>query len=187
MQRLFLAFTLAIAALLAVAAPAYAGGWAVVTLDSLPREVRAGQVLRLGFMVRQHGRTPIDNDPFGNGPLKPYLVATNKDTGEALRVDARKAGPLGHFVVDVTFPRAGTWEWSITPPPFEGTTFAPLTVLPAAGTGQSTASEAALSPARLLQPDVLRWAGLGLLLVAGMLALAAKRLPRIRRVAPRAR
>jgi phosphoribosylanthranilate isomerase len=33
---------LALAAALVLAAPAFAGGWAVVTLDTSPREVRAG-------------------------------------------------------------------------------------------------------------------------------------------------
>ena len=42
-------------ALLFVVPSALAGGWAVVTLDQLPAEVRQGQSLRLGFMVRQHG------------------------------------------------------------------------------------------------------------------------------------
>lgn len=187
MRRLFLPFALAVAALLALAAPAHAGGWAVVTLDTLPREVHAGQALHLGFMVRQHGRTPIDNDPFGNGLLKPYLAATNADTGKALQIDAKKEGSLGHFVVDVTFPSAGTWEWSITPPPFEGTTFAPLTVLPAASGTNQSAGEAALSPARLLQPNILRWAGVGLLIIALTLALSTRRSARARQLVSQTR
>jgi len=43
------------ALILGPSAPALAGGWAVVTLDTLPAAPRAGQTLSLGFMVRQHG------------------------------------------------------------------------------------------------------------------------------------
>jgi hypothetical protein len=178
MRQLVLALALAAVALFALTAPAYAGGWAIVTLDSLPREVHAGQTLHLGFMVRQHGHTP-------NSDVEPYLSATNQKTGESFQINARQQGPVGHFVVDVAFPRAGTWAWSITPAPFGATTFEPLTVLPAAGTDQAAADETALSPAHLLQPTIMRWAGLSMLLLGLALALFTKRAPVGRRV-PRA-
>ena len=38
----------------------YLGGWAVVTVDDLPDYVVAGQPVRLSFVVRQHGMTPLD-------------------------------------------------------------------------------------------------------------------------------
>src|SRR3712207_2253271 len=94
-------FGVAILAMLVLTAPALAGGWAVVTLDALPEEPRAGETLRLGFMVRQHGVRPADF-------VEPFLAATNKETGETLRVDARQEGATGHYVVEVTFPREGT-------------------------------------------------------------------------------
>jgi hypothetical protein len=125
---------LAVGLMLVTAQAAYAGGWATVTLDEPPSNVHADTTLTIGFTVKQHDRTPIDNDPFGGGPLKPYLTATNTETGETLQVDARKDGPLGHFVVDVTFPSAGTWTWEIVPPPFAGTQMQPLTVQAAAST-----------------------------------------------------
>jgi len=56
-QRTVFSIALALVAMLALAAPVFAGGWTVVTLDTLPREVRTGQALHLGFMVRQHGPT----------------------------------------------------------------------------------------------------------------------------------
>jgi hypothetical protein len=115
--------------MLLAASTVQAGGWATVTLDSAPTNVRAGQIVSIGFMVRQHGVTPIDS--FGSEPLKPYLVARHKASGTPIRVDAKKAGPIGHFVVEVTFFKDGAWEWEITPPPFTGTKFATLTVLPA--------------------------------------------------------
>ncbi len=88
-------------------APALAGSWAVVTLDSVPQAVHAGQQLSLGFMVWQHGVTPIDT-AFGGPPMMPLLTARNAATGETLRAEARKEGPLGHFVVDFTAPAAGS-------------------------------------------------------------------------------
>jgi hypothetical protein len=127
--------------LLAVPAPAArAGGWATVTLDILPPQVRAGDNLHLGFMVRQHGVTPIDTiDPRGPG-LQPILSAARRETGESVRSVAQKEGPVGHFVVDVTFPSAGAWDWEIRPEPFEATKFETLKVTPAAGATTNLAS-----------------------------------------------
>lgn len=127
-HRSRVAWSLIVAALVVFVTPSFAGGWATVTLDSVPSDVRSGTMISLGFMVHQHGKTPIDNNPFEGGPLQPYLLATNLATGDALRVDARKEGKLGHFVVDVTFPAAGEWKFEIVPPPFAGTAFDPLTV-----------------------------------------------------------
>lgn len=56
--------------LLSLVPSALAGGWAVVTLDELPTEVRQGQSLPLGFMVRQHGKTATND-------VQPYLEARN--------------------------------------------------------------------------------------------------------------
>ena len=188
LRRSILAFALVALALPALAAPALAGGWAVVTLDRLPADVRAGETLHLGFMVRQHGRTPINN-------VTPYLRATRPGTSEVMRVDAKQEGQVGHFVLDVTFPSAGAWEWQIVPEPFEGTAFAPLTVLPAAGPAQpspaspepSAAPQEAGASIFGLDPAALRWGGVALLLVAAGLALAAQRGAFDRRRAARAR
>ncbi len=139
-RRSFFALVVVVAAMLALAAPALAGGWAVVTLDSLPKEVRAGEVLHLGFMVRQHGRTPTNKDLDGK-PLKPVLTAHKQGaaaTGavdrtlvmvvapvsvhakgeETIRVEARPEGAVGHFVVDVAFPSDGVWQWQIEVPTY---------------------------------------------------------------------
>ena len=145
--------------LLFVVPSAVAGGWAVVTLDELPTEVRQGESLRLGFMVRQHGQTATNE-------VTPYLEARNTGTGEVLRAVGRQEGPVGHFVIEVTFPSAGAWEWAIVPAPFEGTPLPALQVLPAAV--QQAGPE--IAPFAVPQPDpgrsALRWAGLALLLGA---------------------
>ncbi len=165
---------LIIAGLLLFPLAARAGGWALVTLDSLPAEPRAGQTLHVGFMVRQHGVTPIDS-AFGTEPVTPRLTATNAESGESISVDARKDGPVGHFVVDVTFPSAGSWEWQIAPEPFQPTKLGKLSVLPAvaASPQPATAVETVVAPAT--SRIILRWIGAIMLLVAAGLALAGRR------------
>src|SRR4029450_13639822 len=106
---------------------------------SLPREVRAGQSFQLGFMVRQHGKTPTNLDLDGN-PLTPVLTAhkqapaSSRSGGtlvlvsapasaaakgeDTIRVEARQEGVVGHYVADVTFPSDGVWEWQIELPTY---------------------------------------------------------------------
>jgi cytochrome c2 len=117
-----------------------AGGWAMVTLDTLPVEPHAGESLNLGFMVRQHGLRPA-NFAWESEPITPYLFAENLESGQSIRIAARQEGSVGHFVVDVVFPSAGTWKWHIVPEPFGAfpEEFEPLTVLPASSSSvQST-------------------------------------------------
>lgn len=175
-----LAFLLALLLALLGVAPALAGGWAVVTLDGVPQGIQAGQRLSLGFMVRQHGVTPIDT-PYGAGgpPLAPILTARNAATGEAMRAEGRKEGPLGHFVVDFVAPAAGSWTWQIEPQPFAATDLGTLTVLPA-GAPPAPVSEpvvgpvaASFSPAPLREG--LRRSGILLLLLACGLGLWSRR------------
>jgi len=102
--RLFLAVSLLFAGILLLATPALAGGWAVITLDKLPGEVIAGQPLEIGFMVRQHGVTPLDG-------LTPTVSA--HQPGSSVTEQAKAQGEAGHYVATLTFPQAGEWEWSI--------------------------------------------------------------------------
>ena len=175
-RRLIFSLVTSLAAVLLLAAPALAGGWAVITLDTLPRDVRAGQSLRVGFVIRQHGQELVNTDWEGHA-LKPVLTARKQaDTsgssggtlilvaahssaqakGETIRAEARQEGPKGHFVVDLVFPSAGTWAWEIAAPPFtiqgkqrgDGAVFEPLVVAPAAAApAQSSAPAAAAQPA----------------------------------------
>jgi hypothetical protein len=167
LRRPIFAMLAVVLAMLALAAPALAGGWAIVTLDSLPREVRAGEKLSLGFMVRQHGRTPTND-------VTPYLRATKPGTPDIVRADARQAGALGHFVVDITFPSDGTWEWQVVPKPFEGTAFAPMMVLPASA--PAAAAPQAEAPGAVLGVSAAVWraAGLALLLAAAGILFAQR-------------
>jgi hypothetical protein len=183
------AFVIVVIAMLALAAPALAGGWAVVTLDSLPREVRAGQPFQLGFVIRQHGRTPVNNDWEGHA-LKPTLTAQKQGGGQVIQFEAHQQGATGHFVVDITLPSDGMWDWSIAAPPFyiqttgqrdgSAAIFEPLTVLPAVAAAAAPAEappvQAPAAPSILgLNPLVLRWAGVLALIVAGGIALLSRR------------
>jgi cytochrome c2 len=95
-----------IAAAIASFAPAFAGGWAVITLDDLPAQVIAGEPLKIGFTVRQHGNHPM-------GDLIPTVSVKNLKTREAFMVEAVPDGQPGHYSAELNFPAAGNWTWSI--------------------------------------------------------------------------
>lgn len=159
MHRTLVSASAALVALLFVVPSALAGGWAVVTLDELPAQVRQGEVIRLGFMVRQHGQTPTNQ-------VQPYLEAFNPETGETFRIEANQEGPVGHFVLELTFPSAGSWEWAVVPAPFAGTQLPALIVLPAPPALLDPAPAPAASPLVDTGRLALRWAGMALLLSA---------------------
>ncbi len=71
-------------ALLFTAVPVLAGGWVVITLDSLPEDLQADRPVAISFMVRHHGKEPTHD-------VSPFLTATNKATGEEIRIAAEKA------------------------------------------------------------------------------------------------
>ena len=147
--------------LLVPATAALAGGWAVITLDALPGQIRAGETLRLGFTVRQHGVRPLND-------VTPMLSAVNRDTGETVTATAEQVGAIGHFEVAVRFPDAGVWEWQIAAPPFpQQSRFEPLTVLSAAPAGETEVPPPAVGNVRA----TLRWSGVVILGLAALLAL----------------
>jgi plastocyanin len=110
----------------ALSAPALAGGYAVVRLDEPPGDVLVATPWRFGFMILQHDISP-------NSDVTPVVRALHKETGEEVTATGRQEGAVGHFVVEVTFPRAGEWKWSIEPLPYAETSFETLTVLETPG------------------------------------------------------
>jgi len=80
------------------------GGWATVTVEDLPSQICAGQPLRLVFIVKQHGKTPLDG-------LKPTVVYNSG--GAVTKVAATPGKAKGQYVAEVTFPTAGTWNVTI--------------------------------------------------------------------------
>ncbi|MBX7236655.1 MAG: c-type cytochrome [Caldilineales bacterium] len=171
LRRLFLLTVLALA--LSVASLAQAGGWFVITLDSLPASATAGQPLTIGFMLRQHGRTPVFWDGLS-------VVAQNEATGQRLQVTPQTQGPTGHYTADLTFPSSGAWEWGIDVNQDPWVRWAPLAVAAASSTlvsGSTAVSEPAAQPTAIANP----WLPLLLALAATALFLAALQLGRRRR------
>lgn len=168
-----------------------AGGWAVITLDEPPGDIRAGEPWTLGFTVLQHGQTPVHD--LGDGvPIEPLLVAENPADGRRVEVMATPGKEVGHFTVEVTFPTGGEWTWTIFPNPLAGETlFEPLTVLPAVSAAPEKLEAQPAAPA--VQPAVdggaaslaagLRWAALAVIAAAVALFVIQSR----RRAAPQAR
>lgn len=102
-KRLFLPI-IAVLLLLTIS-PVQAGGWAVATLDSLPGCVVAEEPLEIGFVVRQHGITILED-------LNPLISVYQKESNEQFTLTAEEDTP-GHYAAELSFPVDGTWEWSI--------------------------------------------------------------------------
>jgi hypothetical protein len=104
-MRKVLAAAVVLLAAIGVATPAAAGGWAVVSLDPMVGVPQPGKPFEVGFMIRQHGRTPM-TDPGA-------VVLITDATGHETVFRARPHGPLGHHVATVTLPASGTYRWSV--------------------------------------------------------------------------
>ncbi len=120
MSRLL--FTCVLVALLAVLAePAFAGGWAVTSLDPLPQAgFHAGQSYSIGFTIRQHGVSPFNQ-------AQPRIRASLGQ--EHVNVAARRDGE-GHYVATLQFPTAGAWTWKVDQTPFASQELGMIQVLP---------------------------------------------------------
>lgn len=106
MWKIKYAFAFSITVFLLSAALVSAGGWAVVTLDHLPAQIIANQPVKIGFAVRQHGRTLL------NG-LHPVIALGRTDSAQAFTAVATQEGSVGHYAATLTFPESGTWSWTI--------------------------------------------------------------------------
>jgi hypothetical protein len=137
--------SLAVAAtLLALAAPARAGGWVTVKLDRPVGPVREGEVVRVGFTLLQHGHRPTHH--IYGAALEPRVVATHVATGERYEWPAWRLEPVGHYTAALKLPRTGKWEWSVVADP--------VPVLAPRGESFDTAPAMTLTvqPARLIGP-----------------------------------
>ena len=81
-----------------------AGGWAVVTVDTLPEAVVASTPVRLSFSVRQHGHMLTDG-------LNPAVRASNGT--DSVSAEAKPTGLRGRYAATLAFPRAGDWAITI--------------------------------------------------------------------------
>lgn len=89
--------------LLALSAPALAGGWATTVLDEEMPALTAGDEHEIGFTILQHGVTPAAVD---GAAIE--LVSTT--TRAAHRFDAEPTGDVGHYTATVIVPEAGVWH-----------------------------------------------------------------------------
>ena len=144
---------------LAFAVPVFAGGWAVITLDTLPSNVTAGKPLSVGFTVLQHGRTPMTD-------LRPTITAELSAT-EKMVVDAHAEGKPGHYAATLTFPQEGQWEWSIQ-------AFTMDQPMPGLNVATSTAASPSATSAPLPTMLIIRTLALGFGLLGLAVALRSK-------------
>jgi len=127
------ATVLAVAAATLAAVTAYAGGWATVTVKTMPEYLIAGKPAELRLLVRQHGVSPIDG-------LTVAVRATAPGGIEANAFAKSVAGAKGEYRALLTVPSAGEWtirietDWPATPP-----------LLPVTATRDGSSAPAALS------------------------------------------
>ena len=101
MRKLLAGLGLSVVLLVVVAPAAWAGGWAVSTLDPMSAPV-AGVPTDIGFTIRQHGVTPVDLDD--------VAIVVTAPSGETTVFPAKGDGVEGHYVASVTFEEGqSTW------------------------------------------------------------------------------
>jgi len=100
MRKAFIPVIFAAAAALTAFAPM--GGWATITADARPDSVLAGQPLKLSFIVKQHGVTPMSG-------LKPRieLRSEGRDTVRLMATPLKKEA--GRYTATLRFPAGGEW------------------------------------------------------------------------------
>lgn len=157
-RQLLRSTALAAAALMLVAYPALAGGWAVTTLDPLPADgLHAGQSYAVGFTIRQHGVTPFNQ-------ASPRIRASSGAT--SLSFGATRDGN-GHYVASVELPREGTWTWAVDQTPFATQELGTLNVQPPVA--EASPVEPAPAAMTSLEQGLLGYAFAGLLALVVLL------------------
>jgi len=100
MQRLRIQSMIRALVLLIVATTAFAGGWAVITVQSLPEYLVVGKPTTVTFLIRQHGRTLAD--------MNDSLSAESSDGLSAKGVVTRTGNP-GEYKAVLSVPQPGDW------------------------------------------------------------------------------
>jgi hypothetical protein len=126
------------ASLALCASAAYAGGWAVTTLDPVASEFTAGETYRIGYTIRQHGETPLAGAR--------TAIEIQSPNGPGQRFAAVPDGPTGHYVAEVTFPQAGEWQWRVDQSPFPPQPLGAVRVI----SGPSASTSSPLLPGLML-------------------------------------
>jgi hypothetical protein len=104
-RLLGLLFILVLAMVGVPAGEASAGGWAVTTLDAVPTP-QVGKVESVGFVIRQHGVTPVRLDA-------DVGVEVRSASGRVDYFPATPSGAVGHYVAEVVFREPGAATWAI--------------------------------------------------------------------------
>ena len=125
-RRVRASMLLAFFGLMCVSAPALAGGFAVTTLDGVPRDLRANETYRIGYTIRQHGVTPLVS-------ASTRIVAQSSTTRETAAFVGAPEGAPGHYVAEVRFPSEGTWVWQVEQGPFAPQQLGAISISAAAG------------------------------------------------------
>jgi len=115
-------------AVFALVTAAYAGGWAIISVNHLPDYAVAGQPLTLTFSIRQHGKTLLSG-------LHPSVQATAAD-GLTTKATAIRTAVAGEYSAALTLPAPG--EWKITIISGFNSTTTTLPVLKVIGSGSPT-------------------------------------------------
>jgi hypothetical protein len=152
----------AMLALMAIPMAALAGSWAMASFDQVPGEFEAGSTYDLQYTILQHGETPFDV-----GDSQVLIVDS---AGSITAFDAVPLGQPGRYSVSITFPEAGSWDWTVTMGPFASHPMGTIDVREAAiQTGGAVGS-------------LLRWMlPVALLLVIGLIATQVAELANGRR------
>ena len=134
---------------------AQAGGWAIVSVSSLPEAVIAERPFTIRFAVLQHGVAPVT---FSDTTV----TAVHVESGEKIAFEPM-ATKDDHFEVEMVLPLAGKWEWQIN-------TFGWQHIMPALTVVAVTVAEMQVQDGRLISwPMAITVIGL---LVTGMASLA---------------
>ena len=104
-MKSYLRFMLGFVAVFALVTAAYAGGWAIITVNQLPEYAVAGQPLTLTFSVRQHGKTLLSE-------LHP-TIQTAAPGGRTIKVAAMRTASPGEYSARLTAPEPGEWKITI--------------------------------------------------------------------------
>ena len=148
-----------IAALLALApSAALAGGFATVSLSSMPTGTKAGEPWDVDITVLQHGVTPMTD-------VHPAVVITLPN-GDERRFGAKPVdGKPGVYRTSVVFPTGGTYDFVVD----DGFTNAfPHTYPPVTITGTAPAAVAAPGGGIAWQPFAIAAAAVALLSLAAL-------------------
>lgn len=119
-----------VAASLAFAGTAAAGGWATVKMSAYPGDARPDEPWNLDLTVLQHGVRPLEG-------VRPVFRIRNVRTGEQRSFPAAPTAARGVYRAAVVFPAPGRWDYEIDDGFGQTHTYAPVEI------GESAAPAAA--------------------------------------------